>query len=201
MRRIRPGRYAALALLAALAQTATGVHAESDAQVYENAIERTARLCPGHSVERSTPGVKAIQVGALRVLAKRDVTLCPDRRLDAATPVAWYGRASVYAWNPEATGAVAVLATRVDAMTRKEDFRSRRWCGTPTAAKPRASPCPRWNCGRARPRRTERRSFEHVRRQRLQGSKPSAKRRSRPPLRCSAQPLRMTMLDGHAPVP
>lgn len=122
MRRIRPGRYAALALLAALAQTAAGVHAESDAQVYENAIERTARLCPGHSVERSTPGVKAIQVGALRVLAKRDVTLCPDRRLDAATPVVWYGRASVYAWNPEATGAVAVLATRVDAMTRKEDF-------------------------------------------------------------------------------
>lgn len=122
MRRIRPGRYAALALAFALVQTATGVRAESDAQVYENALERAARICPGHSSERTTPGIKAIQVGALRVLAKREVTLCPDRRLDAATPVVWYGSAGVYAWNPEATGSVAVLATKVDAMTRKEEF-------------------------------------------------------------------------------
>lgn len=122
MRRIRPGRLVALALAAALAQTATGVRADSDAQVYESAIERSARLCPGHSAERSTPGIKAIPIGALRVLAKRDVTLCPDRRLDAATPVAWYGGARVYAWNPDATGAVAVLATRVHAMTRKDEL-------------------------------------------------------------------------------
>lgn len=122
MRRTPPGRLLALVSVAVLAQAATDVRAESDAQVYENAIERSARLCPGHSTERSTPGIKAIQVGALRVLAKRDVTLCPDRRLDAAMPVAWYGGARVYAWNPEATGAVAVLAIRVDAMTRKDEF-------------------------------------------------------------------------------
>ncbi|MBO9663271.1 hypothetical protein [Dokdonella sp.] len=119
MRRHRlPNRCCALAF----ALVAAGAHAESDAQVYENAHARAARICPGYSTERAGPGIKAIQVGALRVLAERDVTLCPDRRLDAATPVVWYGRDSVFAWNPEATGAVAVLATRVDAMTRRQDF-------------------------------------------------------------------------------
>lgn len=111
-----------LGCAAALVLFAAGARAESDAQVYENAIERSARICPGHSAERTKPGVKAIQVGALRVLAQREVTLCPDRRLEAATPVVWYGNAGVFAWNPEATGAVAVLAIKVDAMTRKDEF-------------------------------------------------------------------------------
>lgn len=121
MRRIRPGHRFGCAVALALGVVGAA-HAESDAQVYEQAIERAARVCPGHATDRTTPGVKAIKVDALRVLAKRDVTLCPDRRLEAATPVVWYGSASVFAWNPTATGAVAVLATKVDAMTRKEDF-------------------------------------------------------------------------------
>lgn len=121
MRRIRPGHRFGCAAALALG-VVSAAHAESDAQVYEQAIERAARVCPGHATDRTTPGVKAIKVDALRVLAKRDVTLCPDRRLEAATPVVWYGSASVFAWNPTATGAVAVLATKVDAMTRKEDF-------------------------------------------------------------------------------
>ena len=121
MRRIRPGHRFGCAVALALG-VAGAAHAESDAQVYEQAIERAARVCPGHAADRTTPAVKAIKVDALRVLAKRDVTLCPDRRLEAATPVVWYGRASVFAWNPSATGAVAVLATKVDAMTRKDDF-------------------------------------------------------------------------------
>lgn len=118
MRHLRLNHWCALAF----ALIASGAHAESDLQVYENASARAARICPGFSTERATPGIKAIQVGALRVLAERQVTLCPDRRLDAATPVAWYGRDSVFVWNPEATGAVAVLATRVDAMTRTQEF-------------------------------------------------------------------------------
>lgn len=118
MRRVR----SSLVLGFTFALNAVGAHAESDAQVYENAIARAARVCPGHATERTTPGIKAIKVDALRVLAERGVTLCPDRRLEAAAPVVWYGAASVFAWNPEATGAVAVLATKVDAMTRKQDF-------------------------------------------------------------------------------
>jgi hypothetical protein len=121
MRRIRPGHRFGCAVALALGVVGAA-HAESDAQVYEQAIERAARVCPGHATDRTTPGVKAIKVDALRVLAKRDVTLCPDRRLEAATPVVWYGSASVFAWNPTATGAVAVLTIKVDAMTRKEDF-------------------------------------------------------------------------------
>ncbi|WP_235567130.1 hypothetical protein [Lysobacter sp. Root604] len=107
---------------AALALAATGACAQSDAQVYEAAIAEAARLCPGHSKERTTPGVRAVPVGALRVLAQRSYILCPDRRLDAATPAVWYGAAGVFAWNPDAKGAAKLIAAKVDAMTRKEEF-------------------------------------------------------------------------------
>ena len=109
-----------LALLGAL--VAFQARAQSDAQVYDNAIEQAARVCPGHSAERTRPGIRAVGVGALRVLAQRRITMCPDRRLDAATPVVWYGRAGVFAWNPEVKEAVALVASRVDAMTRKDEF-------------------------------------------------------------------------------
>ncbi|SFP79730.1 hypothetical protein SAMN05443579_115171 [Variovorax sp. PDC80] len=109
-----------LALLGAL--VAFQARAQSDAQVYDNAIERAALVCPGHSAERTRTGIRAVGVGALRVLAQRRITMCPDRRLDAATPVVWYGRAGVFAWNPEVKEAVALVASRVDAMTRKDEF-------------------------------------------------------------------------------
>lgn len=101
---------------------AGGAFAQADAQVYESAIAEAARLCPGHSKERTTPGVRAVPVGALRVLAQRGYTMCPDRRLDAATPAVWYGAAGVFAWNPDAKGAAKLIAAKVDAMTRKEEF-------------------------------------------------------------------------------
>lgn len=107
---------------AALALCATAAYAQSDAQVYESAIAEAARLCPGHSKERTTPGIRAVPVGALRVLAQRNYTMCPDRRLDAATPAVWYGADGVFAWNPETKGAAKLIAGKVDAMTRKEDF-------------------------------------------------------------------------------
>lgn len=109
-------------LAAALLLGAGAAHAQSDAQVYESAIAEAARLCPGHSKERTTPGVRAVPVGALRVLAQRRYTMCPDRRLDAAAPAVWYGQAGVFAWNPEVKGAAQLLAKQIDAMTRKEEF-------------------------------------------------------------------------------
>lgn len=111
-----------LPLAAALLLGAGAAHAQSDNAVYESAIAQSARLCPGHSKERTTPGVRAVPVGALRVLAQRNYTLCPDRRLDAATPAVWYGQAGVFAWNPEAKGAAQLIAKQIDAMTRKEEF-------------------------------------------------------------------------------
>lgn len=112
-----------LAFAAALALSAAGAaHAQSDAQVYESAIAQAANICPGHSKERTTPGVRAVPVGALRVLAQRRYTMCPDRRLDAAAPAVWYGQAGVFAWNPEVKGAAELIAKQVDAMTRKEEF-------------------------------------------------------------------------------
>ena len=111
-----------LPLAAALSLGAGAAHAQSDNEVYEAAIAKASRLCPGHSKERTTPGVRAVPVGALRVLAQRNYTMCPDRRLDAATPAVWYGQVGVFAWNPEVQGAAQLIAKQVDAMTRKEEF-------------------------------------------------------------------------------
>lgn len=110
----------ALAVFALLA--AGAAQAQSDAEVYESAIARSASVCPGHSKERTTPGVRAVPVGALRVLAQHRYTMCPDRRLDKATPAAWYGKAGVFAWNPEVEGAAKLIARQIDAMTRKQEF-------------------------------------------------------------------------------
>jgi hypothetical protein len=110
------------AAVAAMTMCASAAYAQSDAQVYESAIAEAARLCPGHSKERTTPGIRAVPVGALRVLAQHNYTMCPDRRLDAATPAVWYGAVGVFAWNPEIPGAVKLIAGKVDAMTRKEEF-------------------------------------------------------------------------------
>ncbi|BAV98692.1 hypothetical protein [Lysobacter enzymogenes] len=115
-----PRRLFPLAL--ALLIGAGAAHAQSDNEVYEAAIAKASRLCPGHSKERTTPGVRAVPVGALRMLAQRNYTMCPDRRLDAAAPAVWYGQAGVFAWNPEVEGAAKLIAKQIDAMTRKEDF-------------------------------------------------------------------------------
>lgn len=109
-------------LAAALLLGISAARAQSDNEVYEAAIAQASRLCPGHSKERTTPGVRAVPVGALRVLAQRDYTMCPDRRLDASAPAVWYGEAGVFAWNPEVQGAAQLIATQIDAMTRKEEF-------------------------------------------------------------------------------
>lgn len=58
--------------------------AQSDRQVVEDMLTRSANVCPGHSTERTTPTVKAVPVGALRMMLERDLVRCPDRRLDAA---------------------------------------------------------------------------------------------------------------------
>lgn len=110
------------AVIAAIVLSAGAAYAQSDAQVYESAIAESARLCPGHSKERTTPAVRAVPVGALRVLAQRNYAMCPDRRLDAATPAVWYGVAGIFAWNPEVKGADKLIVGKIDAMTRNEEF-------------------------------------------------------------------------------
>ncbi len=69
--------------------------AQSDRQVAEDMVTRAANVCPGHSSERTTPTVKKVPVGALRVMLDRGLVMCPDRRLDAAAPAVFYGRVCV----------------------------------------------------------------------------------------------------------
>ena len=125
-------------IMAGLALAASfGAHAQSDREVADHTMARSERVCEGHAPERTRPVVKGLNVGALRVLAKHQVTLCPDRRLDAATPVAWYGQAKVLAWNPNAQGAPELAIAQADAMTRKETFPAETlaWRANGTAAK------------------------------------------------------------------
>ncbi|WMJ69650.1 hypothetical protein [Stenotrophomonas sp. 24(2023)] len=96
--------------------------AQSDREVAENMVTRAANVCPGHSTERTTPTVKKVPVGALRVMLERGLVMCPDRRLDAAAPAAFYGRLGVFTWNPDVPAASAVIVGRIDEMTRKDEY-------------------------------------------------------------------------------
>ncbi|PPU43901.1 hypothetical protein XcyCFBP4188_10020 [Xanthomonas hortorum pv. cynarae] len=111
----------ALAVLA-LSTAALPAVAQPDRQVVEDMLTRSANVCPGHSTDRTSPTVKAVPVGALRVMLERGLVMCPDRRLDAAAPAVFYGRLGVFAWNPEVPASSAVIVKQIGSMTRNEDY-------------------------------------------------------------------------------
>ncbi len=116
MKQLRP-----IALLA-LSLIALPVFAQSDREVAEQMVTRSANVCPGHSADRTTPTIRATPVAALRVMLERGLVMCPDRRLDADAPAVFYGRVGVFAWNPEVKGSSEVIVKQIDAMTRKDDY-------------------------------------------------------------------------------
>ncbi|WP_241068173.1 hypothetical protein [Achromobacter insuavis] len=119
MTRRTPLAWTAAAFALCAASTA---FAQSDREVVETTVARSANVCPGHSKERTTPAVKLVPVGGLRVLLDKGLVMCPDRRLDADGPAVWYGQWGVYAWNPEVDGAAKLVAAQIDKMTRDESF-------------------------------------------------------------------------------
>lgn len=114
-------RTSAFALLT-LALSPALAFAQSDREVAEHMVTRSANVCPGHSTERTTPTVKKVPVGALRVMLDRGLVMCPDRRLDASAPAVFYGRVGVFAWNPEVPAAAEVIVKQIDQMTRKDEY-------------------------------------------------------------------------------
>jgi hypothetical protein len=108
--------------LLVLSAVALPAFAQSDREVVESMVTRSANVCPGHSADRTTPTVKAAPVGALRVMLERGLVMCPDRRLDADAPAVFYGRAGVFEWNPEVKESTAVIVKQIDAMTRKDEY-------------------------------------------------------------------------------
>ena len=109
-------------ILLVLCATSLPAFAESDREVVENMVTRSANVCPGHSADRTTPTVEAVPVGALRVMLERGLVMCPDRRLDADAPAAFYGRVGVFEWNPETKDGKTVVVAKIDAMTRKDEY-------------------------------------------------------------------------------
>ncbi len=109
-------------VLVSLAAVACPALAQSDREVVERMVTRSANVCPGHSADRTTPTVKATPVAALRVMLERGLVMCPDRRLDADAPAVFYGRVGVFAWNPEVKASSAVIIKQIDAMTRQDEY-------------------------------------------------------------------------------
>lgn len=110
--------------LLALSLLALPAFAQSDREVVEKMVTRSANVCPGHSADRTKPTVTATPVGALRVMLERGLVMCPDRRLDADAPAVFYGRVGVFEWNPEVKGSSEVIVKQIDAMTRKDAYPS-----------------------------------------------------------------------------
>lgn len=95
---------------------------QKDNAAYTAAMARSAETCPEHSDARTRPGVAAVPAAALRVLESRGYALCPDTRLDSTTPVVWYGKQGVFAWNPASGAAPKILAAKAAAYARSEEF-------------------------------------------------------------------------------
>lgn len=116
--------------------------AQSDREVVESTVARSATVCPGHGKDRTAPTVRLVPVGALRVLLDQGLVMCPDRRLDADAPAVWYGQVGVYTWNPEVEGAGKLVAAKIDRMTRDETFPTETlvWGPTGEALKNRTVP-------------------------------------------------------------
>lgn len=93
-----------------------------DNAAYTAALARSAEVCPEHSDQRTRPGVVAVPAAALKALESRGYALCPDTRLDTTTPVVWYGKQGVFAWNPGSAGAPKILAAQAAAYARSEEF-------------------------------------------------------------------------------
>lgn len=106
----------------ALSTAALPAFAQSDRQVVEDMVTRSANVCPGHSTQRTTPTVNAVPVGALRVMLERGLVMCPDRRLDAEAPAVFYGRLGVFAWNPDVAASSGVIVKQIGSMTRSDEF-------------------------------------------------------------------------------
>jgi hypothetical protein len=113
----RPLAACALALLAS-----TPAFAQSDREVVENAAAYSASICAGYDRESMSILLRAVNVGALRVLAQRGIVICPDRRLTADAPAVWYGNPGAFVWHPDIEGAGTVLVANIDSMTRNESF-------------------------------------------------------------------------------
>lgn len=101
---------------------AAPVMAQSDREVVESASAYSASICPGYEREVLAGLLRALPVGALRVLAQRGIVICPDNRLAADAPAVWYGQPGAFVWNPYVEGAGTVLVANIDAMTRNESF-------------------------------------------------------------------------------
>lgn len=93
-----------------------------DAEDYQRSVDQSSRICPGHSRERTVPGVHAIPVGAVRVLQKQGYAVCPDRRLQGDQAVVFYPTFGVFGWNPDRRESVKALGKVVDQLTRSEAF-------------------------------------------------------------------------------
>ena len=113
----RPLAACALALLAS-----TPAFAQSDREVVDTADAYSASVCPGYDKEAMNILLRAVNVGALRVLAQRGIVICPDRRLTAEAPAVWYGNPGAFVWHPDIEGAGTVLVANIDLMTRNESF-------------------------------------------------------------------------------
>jgi hypothetical protein len=94
----------------------------TDAQVLTAAQTQASLACPDYTPERGNPGVAAIPVAALRILAKHEVVLCPDTRLKDDAAIVWYPKLGVFTWKPGDPAILKTLAEIVDRIARLDDF-------------------------------------------------------------------------------
>ncbi len=108
--------------LAVLLSFGARAFAQTDLQTRDEMARRASLLCPGFSNDRGLPGIRAVDVDALRVLMEHKYTICPDRRITDPIGAIWNSRWGVLLWNPANPKSIAVMGMEAIRMTRAMEF-------------------------------------------------------------------------------
>jgi len=114
-------RPATLLCAALFAIAPMGLKAD-ERQTYDGFIDYAARICPGHSKDRTTPGIRNVRIESLWVMAKLGYFLCPDRRVESPMAVIFYADRGVFTWNPDSPASVNALRDVTGMLSRSEDY-------------------------------------------------------------------------------
>ena len=119
---MRSHRASLLALSSFALLTITAAHAQTERETVEAMQTKASLACPDYSTDRGNATIAHLPIDSLRVLAKHNVVLCPDRRLKGEHAVAWYPELGALVWTPANPGAAAALALVAQRFTKTEDF-------------------------------------------------------------------------------
>ncbi len=96
--------------------------AKPKSMIHQEFIDHAARVCPVHSKDHATPGIRNVKTKTLQTMKKFGYFLCPDRRIKNPMAVIFYADRRVFTWNPESPDSVRALRQVTDKLARSQNY-------------------------------------------------------------------------------